>query len=315
MNKFLIIVSCLAAVTFASPVDDITVEYLANGEMRCRINCNRNRNRNPISPWNDCPPTNCPPPFRPPNCGAPDCSNVANRVRGVHFDHPNDPNRFIVCAPLDAVTWAPKEQWCGCGTVFSSVSDPSKCVHPWDWEPACPSQQNPPVLSTENCGEDCPDCDNGNGGGGNGGDSSEEGDEIPDTTPSPPGNCPCPCICIMWPCQPCASNCQCNGQQPQRPPMNPWDQQPQRPPMRPDNRPNNNPQQPQRPPMRPWDQQPQRPPMRPDNPWEQNPDDTWNRQPNERPDNSWQHRPRQPWNQQQNDHWRQMDATDDEESN
>ncbi|CRK94007.1 CLUMA_CG007532, isoform A [Clunio marinus] len=277
MNTFVVILACLTAVTLASPVDDVIVEFLANGEMRCRTNCNRNRNRNnPISPWNDCPPTNCPPPFRPPNCGAPDCSIIANRVRGVHFDHPSDPNRFIVCAPLDAVTWAPKEQWCGCGTLFSSLSDPARCVHPWEWRQVCTSQPMDPILSDENCGADCPDCENG----------STPGDPIPSTTTTTrlPDNCPCPCVpCVWWPCQPCQSNCACNNQQQ---PI----QQP-RPPMRPNN---------------PWEQpiQQPRPPMRPNNPWEQQPvDPVW-------PNHPWDQTPNNPWNQEP---WRRMDAEEEKE--
>jgi len=307
MNSFLIILSCVAAASFANPAQEIVVEY-RNGVAQCRINCNRNRSLPTWLPtWGDCPPVNCGPVVRDGICGAPDCSIPGNR----HVLHPHpDPNYFWQCGPSDAITWGAHQRKCGCGSLFSYLVDPTRCVHPHEWIPDCPNQPDFPTLNPDHCGTECPDCD-GNGNGPNTPPPTVE--PIPPTLP-PNGNCPCPCVpCVWWPCLPCvptAMNCPCNGPPQQRPtqpqiPQNPWNQQPNNP-QTPWNQQPNNPQRPiiQIPtiPQLPWNQQP-------NNPWNQQPNDPWNQPRN--PVSPWDQQPiipTNPWDQQPNNPQRPWDS-------
>lgn len=131
--------SCLAAVTLASPTQDIVVEFMANGRARCRnASCGRNGIVGAA-----CPPTNCPPRVPSQNCGAPNCNIVANRA--WHHAHP-DPNFFWQCAPWEGENdWRPVQMPCACGTLF--VTARNRCQHPHEWAPECPNHVNPPTLA------------------------------------------------------------------------------------------------------------------------------------------------------------------------
>jgi len=278
---FVVIFSCLAAVSLANPAEDIVVEY-RNGVAQCRINCNRNRL---IPTWGDCPPVDCGPPVRDGFCGAPDCLIPGNR----HVLHPHpDPNFFWQCGPVDAINLGPLQRKCGCGTLFSLQYN--RCVHPHEWLQDCPNQPNNPTLNPDHCTTECPDCDNGNG--------STLPPPVGPTTPFPPNgeNCPCPCVpCIWWPCMPCLTNCLCNAQHPSIPilPQNPWNQPPNRP---------QHPTIPQLPPPQfPWNQQPNNP-QNPSNQQPCSPQNNWNQQPNnpQNPCIQQPNNPQNPWNQQPN---------------
>jgi len=260
MNSFLIILSCLAAVSLANPAQEIVVEY-RNGVAQCRINCHRNRWQ---PTWGDCPPVDCGPAIRDEFCGAPDCSIPGNRY--VLHPHP-DPNFFWQCGPGGpGIPSAPLQRKCGCGTLYSLQYD--RCVHPHEWFPDCPNQPtNPPPTNPEHCSTECPDCN---------GPSNVWNPQFPwNQQPNNPQN--------PW------------NQQPNRPqhptipqvpnsPQFPWVQQP------------NNPQRPSipqvpNPPQNPWNQQPNNP----QNPWNQEPNipNPWDQQPNN-PQRPWNPQPPQP---------------------
>ncbi|KAG5671045.1 hypothetical protein PVAND_001263 [Polypedilum vanderplanki] len=126
-SAVILIVSCLAAITFAN-----------------------------------CPNNNCPPPTFPQTpCGVPDCSILSNRYRDdALFPHP-DPNYYWQCAPLNATHWAALARPCACGTVFNPNTNPPRCTF-WfsdNWSPIC-TWQNPPNVVE--CDPWCPDCNGDN---------------------------------------------------------------------------------------------------------------------------------------------------------
>jgi len=258
MNSFLVILSCLAAVSLANPAPGILVEF-RNGVTQCRINCARNR-LNPT--WGDCPPVDCGPPMRHPTCGAPDCTHPGNRH--VLHSHP-DPNFFWQCGPINAITWGAIERKCGCGTLFSHDVDPTRCVHPHEWHPSsCPMHPNNPVTNPDHCSTECPDCGPGNG-------------NVVWNPQNP------------WNRQPNIPQIPQHPSIPQvpNPPQSPWNQQPNFP---------QQPSIPQvpNPPQHPWNQQPNNPWNQEPNPWDQQQPNPWDQQ----QPNPWDQQQPNPWDQQ-----------------
>jgi hypothetical protein len=199
---------------YPSSAADIYLEYFRGG-VRCHQNCRAQR------PWRDCPVVNCPPAVRDGTCGEPNCMLPGNR----HRLHPaRDPNWYYQCVPLDALgNFGAVLRPCACGTLFSAIVSERRCVHPEDWIADCPAiQPRNPILSEQFCDpDDCETCDDGGVQNPPGPTPSPPGPTPPPPAPTPPppaptppgNNCPCTCVCIWFPCQPCPSNCPCNGQQ------------------------------------------------------------------------------------------------------
>jgi hypothetical protein len=130
------------------PRDDIIYEHLANGQVRCRLNCQR--------PTNECPPVNCPVPDQPalnPTCPRPICNA---EMQFFLFPTP-DPNTYWQCRRSDALgNWEAVLRDCGCMTQFDY--NQQRCVHPHEFRIQCnatPIPKPPP----RSCPPDCLTCD------------------------------------------------------------------------------------------------------------------------------------------------------------
>ncbi|CRK87049.1 CLUMA_CG000853, isoform A [Clunio marinus] len=183
------------------PRQDIVREHLPNGQVRCRLRCDRS--------LRECPIVACPrdviPSLPPLDSQCPVINCMEDAHRHFVFPHP-DPNWFYQCQLANADgLWTVLTRPCGCQTLFSY--NDQRCVHPREWVRQCNASPVSPVAAE--CALDCPDC-NGNG-------QVPPPIEAPPVIPppvipppieGPPPNQPpngCPCMpCIWWPCVPCS---------------------------------------------------------------------------------------------------------------
>lgn len=135
MKSFIIVLTCLVAVTLAVP----------DRKSLCK-GCSKSNDR---PDW--CRPCDDDGGIRPPapgTCLAPDCSD--NRLNQWLF--PNiDPNFYWQCNPIIG-GWEALKRPCACGTLFDF--EKQACVHRHEWTGQCPGQPTNPTVPA------CPSCPN-----------------------------------------------------------------------------------------------------------------------------------------------------------